>query len=70
MRAAHFYLDALVSCRTKLWADKIGASFQLNVRNLQEGGRLQVTSAFPDGSPASRRIVDPRQFILSATFDL
>lgn len=68
--SSHTYVDAFVSYRTKLWKDKVGASFQLNVKNIQEGGRLQATSAFPDGTPSSLRIVDPRQFILSATFDL
>ncbi len=67
---AHFYVDAFATYRTRLWADKVGASFQLNVRNIQESGRLQATAAFPDGTPSSYRIVDPRQFILSATFDL
>ncbi len=67
---AHFYLDAFVTYRTKLWNDKVGATFQLNVRNLQEGGRLQPIAAFPDGSPSAYRIVDPRQFIVTATFDL
>mgnify|MGYP001599972145 CR=1 FL=1 len=67
---SHLYVDLLASYRTRLWGDKIGATFQLNVRNLQESGRLQPTAAFPDGTPSSYRIVDPRQFILSATFDL
>lgn len=67
---AHFYVDAWVRYRTTIWADKIPASFQLNVRNLQEGGRLQAISAYPDGTPNAFRIVDPRQIILSATFDL
>jgi len=42
----------------------------LNVRNVQEGGRLQPISAYPDGTPNAYRIVDPRQFILTMTFDL
>lgn len=67
---AHYFIDARVSYRTKLWADKIGATFQLNVQNLQESGYLQPVAAFPDGTPNSYRIVDPRKFILTATFDL
>jgi hypothetical protein len=67
---ARLYADAFVAYRTRLFARKIGATFQLNVRNLQEGGRLQAISAFPDGTPNGYRIVDPRQFILTATFDL
>jgi hypothetical protein len=66
----HYYVDAFLSYRMRLWSNKVGATFQLNVRNIQEGGRLQMTSAFPDGSPAALRIVDPRQFIFTATFDL
>ncbi len=67
---AQVYADAFVGYRTRLWANKVGATFQLNVRNLQEGGRLQPIAAFPDGTPNSYRIIAPRQFILSATFDL
>ena len=39
-------------------------------RRLTEGGRLQPIGAYPDGTINTYRIVDPRQFILSATFDL
>jgi len=68
MEADH--VDAFVSYRTKLFADKIPATFRLNARNLQEGGRLQPIGVYPDGTPNAYRIVDPRQFILQATFDL
>lgn len=67
---AHYYADVFFSYRTKLFRDKVGATFQLNVRNLQESGRLQPISAWPDGTPNAYRIIDPRQFILSATFEL
>lgn len=67
---AHTYIDAFVTYRTRLWRNKVGATFQLNARNIQESGRLQPIAAFPDGSISSYRIVDPRQFILTATFDL
>lgn len=67
---AHAYFDATVSYRTKLWADRINTTIQLNVRNIQESGRLQAIGAFPDGTPNAYRIVDPRQFILTASFDL
>ena len=66
----HYYIDGFVGYRTKLWSDKVGATFQFNVRNLQEDGRLQPIAAGPDGKPNSYRIISPRQFILSATFDL
>ena len=67
---ARYYVDAFVSYRTKLFSDKVPATFRLNVRNIQENGRLQPIGAYPDGTPNSYRIVDPRQFILQATFDL
>lgn len=67
---AHTYVDAFAGYRTRLWREKIGATFQLNVRNLQEGGRLQPINAGPDGEPNSYRIVSPRQFIFTATFEL
>jgi hypothetical protein len=67
---SHYYVDAYVSYRMKLFRDRIGASFQLNVRNLGENGRLQPIGAFPNGTPNAYRIVDPQQFILTASFDL
>ena len=64
-------VDVFVTYRTKLFAGRVRANFQLNVKNVTEdGGRLQATSAFFDGRSSTYRIVDPRQFILSASFDL
>lgn len=68
---AHTYLDFTISYRTKLFSEKVGATFQLNARNVTEkGGRLQAIGAFPDGTPNAYRIVDPRVLIFTATFDL
>ena len=67
---AHYYADAFVTYHTRLFSDRVRARFQFNVRNLQEGGRLQPLSVYPDGRPYTYRIIDPRQFICSATFDL
>jgi hypothetical protein len=67
---SHLFLDAFVGYRTKLWSDKVGATFQLNMQNITEGGYLQPVGAFPDGTPNTYRIVDPRKFVLSASFDL
>ena len=67
---AEYYVDLFATYKTKLFRDKIRATFQLNVKNVQEsGGRLQATSAFFDGRASTYRIVDPRQFILSAAFE-
>jgi hypothetical protein len=42
----------------------------LNVRNITESGHLQGVGVNPDGQFWQYRIVDPRQYILSASFDL
>jgi len=65
---AHYYFDAFVAYRTKLFR-KVGLTLRLNVKNIQESGGLKPIRAFPDGVPYAYRIVDPRQFILTATFD-
>jgi hypothetical protein len=68
---AEAFVDVFVNYRMRLYRDKIRANFQLNVKNIQEdGGGLQKTAAFFDGRAATYRIVDPRQFIFSASFDL
>jgi hypothetical protein len=48
----------------------VAGTFQLNVRSLNESGRLQPIAANPDGTATAYRLVDPRKFILSVTFDL
>ena len=64
------FVDLFLSYKTKLFNDKVDARFQLNVKNAFEGGgSLQATQAFLDGTAAVYRIIDPRQFIFSATFD-
>ena len=67
---SRYYVDLLAAYRTRIFSNKVGMTVQLNVRNVTEGGRLQAVSAFPDGTPNAYRIIDPRQFILTATFDL
>lgn len=63
-------IDLLLGYRTRMFADKVNARFQLNVRNVQENGHLQPLAAYPNGVPYAFRIVEPRVFIFSATFDL
>ena len=68
---AQTFIDVFGTYRFRMWSNKVGASLQLNVRNVTENGkRLQPTNAYPDGTPISFRIVDPRIFILTASFDL
>ena len=67
--SAETYVDLFVGYRTRMFGDKVRANFQLNVKNVTEdGGGLQATSAFFDGRASTYRIVDPRQFIISASF--
>jgi hypothetical protein len=67
---AHHYLDAFAAYRTRIGSNGMAATLQLNVRNLNESGRLQPVAVQPDGTPSAYRIIDPRLFILSLTLDL
>ena len=68
---AHFYFDAFATYTMRLYRDKVRARFQLNVRNIQESrAHLRPIGAYPDGTPHSFRIIDPRTFIFTTTFDL
>jgi hypothetical protein len=64
---AEFDFNAAYNLR--LWNDKVRCKLQLNVKNAFEGGRLQPIAYNPDGLAWNYRIIDPRQFILTATFD-
>ncbi len=67
----HYYFDALAAYRFKLWNDRVATTIQLNVTNIfQNSGHLQAVGAYPDGTPNNFRILDPRQFVLTAAFDL
>ena len=67
---ARFYVDLSAGYRFRLMDNKIRGKVQLNVRNALEDGRLQRVAVNPDGSTFAYRIIDPRQFILSTSFDL
>ena len=68
---AEKYIDLFITYKTKMFRDKIRATYQFNVKNVGEkGGGLLPVQAFPDGAPLAYRIIDPRQFILSVSFDL
>lgn len=67
---ARYYLDLSASYNLRLYHGKVRTRIQLNVRNALENGRLQAIAVNPDGQPFAYRIIDPRQFILSTTFDL
>lgn len=62
--------DVSAKYRLKFFHDKIQATVQLNVNNVFEDGKLKPIAVNPDGTPWAFRIIDPRQYILSVTFDL
>jgi hypothetical protein len=68
---AHYYFDAFANYTTRLFQDKVRARFQINVRNIQEShAHLRPVGAYPNGQPHTFRIIDPRVFIFTTTFDL
>ena len=67
---ARSYLDLSAGYRFRFFGDKVRAKAQLNVKNVFEGGRLQMIGVNPDGQGYAYRIIDPRQFILSCSFEL
>jgi hypothetical protein len=48
---------------------KVRAKVQLNVRNVFENGGLAPIAVNPDGAINTYRIIDPRQWYLTTTFD-
>lgn len=66
---ANTYIDLWASYSRRVWNDKVNMKIQLNVVNVFESGGLRIVGVNYDGSPNSFRIIDPRQFILTTTFD-
>lgn len=67
---ARAYYDMWASYGFKMFSGRVTGRLQLNVKNAFENGRVQAFVYNPDGTPWNYRIIDPRQFILTATFDL
>jgi outer membrane receptor protein involved in Fe transport len=65
----NYYTDFWFTYRTKVWNDKFNMKIQLNVNNVFESGSLVPIAVNYDGTPWAFRIIDPRQFILTTTFD-
>lgn len=66
--SANTYFDIWFGYTKKL-NDKMRMKIQLNIVNAFESGELRTVAVNYDGSPNAFRIVDPRQFILTTTFD-
>jgi hypothetical protein len=62
-------VDLWASYKMRTWSDKVGLKVQLNVRDVFESGGLQAVVYNQDGSPAQYRIVDPRSWFVTTTFD-
>jgi outer membrane receptor for ferric coprogen and ferric-rhodotorulic acid len=70
-QVAQYHFDLLAGYRTRLFNDRIPTRFQFNVTDVQYAHtKLLPIDAFPDGTPSAYRIVDPRKFVFSMTFDL
>jgi hypothetical protein len=66
-----YYFDAFIGYRLRLFSNKVAARLQLNVQNiLENGNRIQKVGAYPNGVGNNFRIIDPRLFLLTASFDL
>lgn len=65
----NWYTDLWVSYSRKVFNGKVGMKIQLNVNDVFENGGLKATAVNYDGSPYSFRIVDPRTYVLTTTFD-
>jgi outer membrane receptor protein involved in Fe transport len=65
----HVDLWAGYNFRCPWLGKKVRARAQVNVRDLTESGGLLPVAVNPDGETSVFRIVDPRQFIFSLTFD-
>ncbi|MCF7734433.1 MAG: TonB-dependent receptor plug domain-containing protein [Cephaloticoccus sp.] len=66
---ANFYTDVWISYRRKILNDTVGMKLQLNIANVFESGGLKPVGVNYDGSTYAYRIIDPRQYTLTATFD-
>ena len=68
--AAEGAVGLSTSCGFRFFKDRVRAKVQLNVRDVLENGRVQEIAINLEGSPDADRLLDPRQFIPSAWFDL
>lgn len=62
--------DFMASYNLRFFRDKIRARVQLNCRDAFANRGLRATTWQPEGYPATFRILDGRQWVLSTTFDL
>ena len=54
----------------RVYGDKVRSKIQLRIQDAFENGRLQAIAVNPEGRAYAYRSVDPRRFVLTASFDL
>ncbi len=62
--------DFMAAYNLRFFKNKIRARIQLNCRDAFANRGLRATTWSPEGYPATFRIIDGRQWVLSTTFDL
>lgn len=67
---SRFNADLWASYQFRMFKDKVQGRIQLNVRDLLQNGGLRTILVNPNGSPSQFRIINPRSFMLTTTFDL
>ena len=65
----NYFTDVWTSYTRKVFNDKYRMKIQLNINNVLENGGIQPIAVNWDGLPWAYRIVDPRQIVLTTTFD-
>ncbi|HVU32560.1 MAG TPA: TonB-dependent receptor [Opitutaceae bacterium] len=66
--SGNYYTDLWVAYSRKIYHNRVGMKIQLNCNDAFESGRLVPLAVNFDGSRWAYRIIDPRQWILQATF--
>ncbi len=67
---AQTYVGLWFAYSRPIMDDRVDMKIQLNIDNAFESGGLQMVKADFEGNPTAYRIVDPRKFILQATFKM
>jgi hypothetical protein len=64
-----YHTDLWIAYTRKILKDKVKMKIQLNVNDVTESGRLEAIAYNFDGTPYAFRIVDPRQYVLTTSFE-
>jgi hypothetical protein len=67
--SGNYYTDLWFAYTRKIANDKVRMKIQFNINNATEGGRLMPIQTNLDGQSWAYRIIDPRQYVLTTTFE-